>query len=177
MSTTIIALLLVSGIIVISLIFSFMSNQESKKRMHKMLFTFSELGTQYNLSFTSQEVLKQRIIGLDGLNRKLLLLAEENGKYDWDIIDLNEVKSCTVKMTYSRINAGDLDSKKLADYMENIALEFEFKTGRQNVSLPFYTAALNHIFEMGELEEKAKGWEAMLSKLLIKENSHSGIAI
>ena len=154
-----------------------MSNLEIKKRMHKMLVTFSELGTQYNLSFTSQEVLKHRIIGLDGLNRKLLVLSEIKGKYDWDIIELNEVKSCAVKMTYSMIIAGGLERKKLADYLENIALEFEFKNGKPSISLPFYSAALNPIFEMGELEEKAKGWETMLSKLLVKQDSHSGIAI
>jgi hypothetical protein len=177
MSTTLIAVLLVSGIIITSLIFSFMSNHEIKKKLHKMLITFSELGTQYNLSFTSQELLKQRVIGLDGLNRKLLILWEEAGKYDWMIIDLYEVQSCSVKMKYNRINAGDLNKHPLQDYLESIELEFVFKSGKENALLPFYVSGVNSVFEIGELEEKAKGWEAILSKMLIREERRTSVAI
>jgi hypothetical protein len=177
MSTTLIAVLLVSGIIIISLIFSFMSNQEIKKRMHNMLVTFSELGTQYNLSFTSQELLKQRVIGLDGLNRKLLVLWEDGGRYDWLVIDLHDVQNCAVKMKYSRINAGDLNKHPLQDYLESIELEFVFKSGKESTLLPFYTSGINTVFEIGELEEKAKGWEAILSKMLEREEKRTSIAI
>jgi len=94
-------------IIIIPLIFIIMNKVESKKRKEKMLVFFSNLGAAYNLSFTGQEIFSDKIIGLDGPRRKVLIEEENEKKYDSRFINLYEVHSCKVKKIYTEINGDD----------------------------------------------------------------------
>ena len=63
----------------------------------------SELGSKFNMSFSSHEVLGNKIMGLDGINKKLLILEQTNDRSHSYIIDLDEAKAITVKKIYSSI--------------------------------------------------------------------------
>lgn len=136
------------------------------KKMKQFLY-LSEQGTKNDLRFSSQEVIGNKIIALDGRKRTLLLLEERDGRKLHHTIDLEEVESCTLKKIYNRINAGDLKRKKVEEFLSTIALQFDFKNKKQRpVVLNFYDRGTNYITELKPLEAKAKGWQTVLSKLL-----------
>jgi hypothetical protein len=168
MSTIIVALIILFGVIGISTIFIYMHNQHLKKKKEKLLFCLNKIGSQHALSFSSQEELLDIVIGLDGLQRKLLIVEENNGRYDWNIIDLEEVENCAVKKVYDSIDAGGLKRKLVEEYLRTIVLQFNFKNGKPPFDITFYKNIINNIHEMSELENRARKWQEMLSKMLTK---------
>jgi len=132
--------------------------------MNNLLKHFSQLGTENNLNFSSQEVLNNCILGLDGINRKILVVSREDDFYSSFMIDLNEVKTCTVKKVYGTIKVGDLKNHRLDQYLEKIILQFDLDR-KPSVEIVFYKNHDNHIYETQELEQKARHWEAILSKM------------
>src|SRR5688572_15493838 len=99
--------------------------QQKRKIMSRILDHFSKVGSDYNLSFSSQEILQDCVFGLDGLHRKILIIITQNEQYTTNVIDLEEVSSCSVKKTFSPINAGDLKKKNLEQHLQTIVLQFE----------------------------------------------------
>ena len=134
-----------------------------------MLRRFSELGSEYNFSFTSLEFLGNRIIGVDGPKGKVLFLEDEDTNPICSMIDLTEAKSCRIKKVYGNLNAGGSSARNAETYLQTITLEFDLKKGDHMVALPFYQHISDSIQEAAGLEAKAKNWEMMLSKMMTKE--------
>jgi hypothetical protein len=164
MSTILVAVILVGSVAAICLLLIRIHNKHKREAMNNLLKHFSQLGTENNLNFSSQEVLNNCILGLDGINRKILVATKEDGFYSSFIIDLNDVKSCTVKKIYGTIRVGDLRNHRLDQYLEKMVLHFELNR-KPSVEIVFYKNHDNHIFETQELEQKARHWEAILSKM------------
>jgi len=140
--------------------------KEKRKRMNRLLHHFSELGSSHNLTFSSQEILHDCIIGMDGVQRKLLVSNYTGEEISHtELVDLSGVKSCSVKKQYGHIRGGELREKKLETYLEFIVLHFE-QEGAPPVEIPFYQHRLNPISEVPKLEKKARHWETMLSKMI-----------
>jgi len=150
-----------------------MDTLDVRRQKAALFYQFSQLGSRYCLSFTSQERLQQRIIGLDALKRKILVLELSGSSPDWYLISLDNVKGCAVKKTYGSIDAGGLDKQRVDSYLEFIALEFFFKDGTPTLALPFYRKLQDNIDEIPELDQKAKAWEVMLSKMLTQERKRA----
>src|SRR5215831_20582139 len=104
-----------------------MANHEIKMRKEKMIVFFDRIGDLYNLSFTGREILHNKVIGLDNVRRKLLVVEENINKYNSTLVDLYKVKTCSIKKIYNAINAGDLIKKKVEDFLHKIELHFDFK--------------------------------------------------
>ena len=167
MSTLLVAAVLVG--LVAAVIFLLVSFDKKQKRnvMNQLLNAFSLTGSEHNMTFSSQEILKDAVIGLDGVHRKLLVMSRKEGnRFNALVIDLKEVKGCSVKKVYGTIHSGDLNVKKLEQYLETIALRFSFGD-KPPVDIVFYHHIENHIYEVAELESKAKHWEAILSKMFV----------
>lgn len=164
MSTLLVALLIVLSISAILFVLLFLNNRSNRIKTEKLLRRFSELGTEYNLSFTGQEVLRNRIIGVDGLKGKVLFLEHSHTDPVYFIIDLIDVKGCRVSKRYGSSNAGNAEV-----YLHTIALEFDFIKGSHIVALPFYNHVSDSIQDATAMEAKAKSWEAVLSKMKVKE--------
>ena len=164
MSTILVAVIVVGSVVIICFLLISIHNKHKREAMNNLLKHFSQLGTENNLNFSSQEVLHNCILGLDGINRKILVVAKKDGFYSSFMIDLNEVKSCTVKKIYGTIKVGDLKNHKLDQYLEKMVLHFEL-IGRPSVEIAFYKNHDNHIYEVQELEYKARHWEAILTKM------------
>jgi len=133
-----------------------------------MLSFFKVAGTAHNLAFTGQEILRDKAIGLDGPKRKLLIVEENAEEYDTRVIYLDDVSACKVKKVYAAINSHEYRKNTPEEYLKSIALEFEFTTGEAPVMVLFYKNTTNSIYEIPELEARAKYWAAMLSKMLAK---------
>ncbi|HEY6975563.1 MAG TPA: hypothetical protein VH396_04700 [Chitinophagaceae bacterium] len=143
-----------------------MNQHKLKKREEQMLIVFSRLGSLYYLSFTGQEILRDKILGLDGPRRKILIIQDHDHRYEFKLIDLCEVTDCKLKKTYGAMNGGELNKNELGKYLNKIALEFYLKNESQPIALEFYNGVTDSLYEMAELENRAKRWEAMLSKML-----------
>jgi len=142
-------------------------NRQKQRKMKRLLDYFSRLGSKYNLSFSSQEVLRNCIIGLDGVQRKLLVLnGINNGVLTEQVIDLNEVTNCSVKKQYGHIQVNGLRKRRLEQYLEKMTLHFKFLLDKPPADVQFFKQAEDNISELSELENKAEKWKVILSKML-----------
>jgi len=131
-----------------------------------MLSFFKSAGAVHDLSFTGQEILGDKAIGMDGPKRKVLIVEERNGEFDAQMIDLFEISACTVKKVYSAIHSNEYRKNRPEDYLKSIVLEFGFKSGKPPVVVFFYKNESNSVYEVRELEARTKRWETMLSGML-----------
>jgi hypothetical protein len=135
--------------------------------MKQLLDYLSRLGSTYKLTFSGHLILKDYIIGLDGVQRKLLVLRGiAHEKPEHYLIDLNEVDSCTIKMHYGHISVNGLKQRKLEQYLEKMSLHFKFLRSAVPADIVFYKRPDNLVSELPELEQKAKKWKELLSKML-----------
>jgi hypothetical protein len=126
----------------------------------------SELGSKYNLSFSSQLVFGNKIIALDGL-RKILLVVETNTELSEPcIIDLNKVSAVTVRKSYGSINQGELKTKGIEEFLKRIDLQFQFRDDTQTLVLPFYDREIDNKRDRVNLARNAKNWQMILSKMV-----------
>jgi hypothetical protein len=167
MSTIIVAAILIAGTISICLILVSINNKDRKKTTAELLNRFSKLGTENDLSFSSQEILGNCVIGLDGMQRKFLVLKKiDTDKYASLLIDLSEVKSCSKKKIYRNVNIGTGKKEKFENHIDKIVLDFDFIDNSRSVQISFFEPIVDPPLTMPELEQKAKNWETILSKII-----------
>jgi hypothetical protein len=143
------------------------NNKHQKRKRNRLLDQFSQAASENNLSLSNQQVLPDAILGLDVMNRKLLVLESEDDAYKGTIINLDEVKSCSVKRQYLTTNAGTLKNRLMEEHLQKLVLEFSFKDEKRKIEIPFFHFNRNHIYQLKELEQKAKYWEDSLSQFII----------
>jgi len=167
MSHLFIAVLIVLTVIGILLILVTMHNNQIKSGRNSMLSFFRDIAAVHNLSFTGQEVLRALVMGLDGPNKKLVIVEEKDQTYDPQVIDLQEVNACRIKKVYTAIQSNNYKRNRPEDYLKSIALELDVKGQKSPVVVFFYKNEQNSIHEIKELETRVRNWEMMLSKMLI----------
>lgn len=174
MSTLFVAAIIIGLVAAVCMVLASLDKKQKRKILNELLQRFSQLGSDHNLRFSSQEVLTNAVIGLDGLHRKLAVLQKrsETDFSGW-VIDLNEIRSCSVKRHYGTIGAGDLQTKKPEQYLEKIVLHLVFSDGRDHAEVTFYNHIDHVIYQIRELEDKARHWELALSKMLVPENKRA----
>jgi hypothetical protein len=101
-------------------------------------FLLSKLGSMFNLSFLSHELLDEKIFGVDGIKRKVLVVEENNGSNSSCIIELDKIKSISMKTVNDSIRLEELRKRRLEEFLKTIHLQFEFINGREVVALPFF---------------------------------------
>ena len=126
----------------------------------------NELVSKYNMSFSGHDVLGNKIMGMDGIKKKLLILEETNDHSHSYLVDLDTVAAITVKKIYNSIKAGELKKRKIAEFLKTIQLQFEFSNGKEDLVLPFYESTTDNISELPGLERKIKNWQMILSKMM-----------
>ena len=165
MSTVIVAAILISVIVCISLFLVSLNNKHRQKTTTALLNHFRKLGIENDLSFSSQEILENCIIGLDGIKRKLLILNKiDNDKYESILLALDEVKGCSKKKIYRSVNIGTRKKEMFETQLDKIVLVFDFIDNREPVHVLFFDPSNNHILTMLDLEQKANNWETILYK-------------
>lgn len=167
MSTILVAVILVGIVVAVCVLLVTLDQKQKRKSLRELHLRFSRLGTENKLTFSSQETLKDLLLGLDGIQRKLLVLKKQDSTtFHSFVVDLATVKSCSVKKHYGNINSGELKTKTLEQYLEKITLHFELGGSTPAKEIVFYKHFDHHLVEIPELEQKARHWELMLSKLL-----------
>ncbi len=126
----------------------------------------SELGSKYNLCFSSHLVLGNKLVALDGIKKSLLISESDN---DWDkpyVIELSEVTAVSVKKSYGSIVSGELKTKGLEEFLKRIDLRFEYGDKSMPFVLTFYDSDANTPQDIPRLARNAKNWQMILSKML-----------
>jgi hypothetical protein len=168
MSTIITALLLIISTIGIPVIFFLINRRKNRTRNETFLKVFSQEATRQGLSFSRQELLRSKIIGLDDI-KKMLLVFDFANAGDMIGISMEDVKNCTAEKIYDNVVIGSERNEKIEPHLRSIDLKFTFKNNIEPIQVSFYDSSVNGIYEMAELEEKAKTWAALLSKMVFKE--------
>ena len=171
MSTIYTALILVAIIIALVGILASLSRREKRKKTIELLDQFRRIGIAKNLSFSSQEVLENSVIGLDGIKRKLLIVEKsKDGRFNFLHVDLNQLKNCTAKRFYRSVNMGTGKREEYEKHLDKIVLHIELFNG-EPADLVFFDPLRDPTTRMHELEEKAAKWEGVLSKLVRLQNT------
>ncbi len=126
----------------------------------------SELGTRFNLSFSSHLVFGKKIIALDGIKKCLLVLETDKESNQPFVIDLNSVAAVSVKKSYGKIDQGQLKNKGVEEFLKRIDLQFEFINKKETIVLSFYNCELDGKRERPKLLRNANDWQMILSKLI-----------
>jgi hypothetical protein len=126
----------------------------------------SELGSRYNLSFSSQLVLGDKLIALDGVRKCLLVIQTDKEVSQPTLIDLNKVSAVTVRKNYGRINQGELKNRAIDEFLERVDLHFLFRNNSESLVLPFYDSERDDEKDRGKLARNAKNWQMILSKMV-----------
>ena len=114
--------------------------------------------------------MNKKIFGVDGIKRKILVLEENNGLNSSYIIELDTVKSISMKTVYDSIKPDELRKRRLDEFLKTIHLQFEFKDGRDAVALPFFEHKKNNIEDLPVIERKTKNWKMIFAKMAGAEN-------
>jgi hypothetical protein len=175
MSTLFVAGILLCFLAVFIVLFTANENRKKQAQLKRFSSLFSELGLLNNLTFSSQEILKDAAIGLDGRHRKLLVLNRDSAaSFRNQLVHLAEVKTCAVKKHYAG-SAAALKKSSEDRYLEKVALQFAFKNNREPVEVIFYHHINCGVYEINEMNEKARHWEVILSKMLGSSNDEMWI--
>jgi len=166
MSSIIVAGVLILIIALISLMLVSINNRHRKKNAIELVNRFNELGERNNLSFTHKEMMENFTIGLDEFRKILVVLRKTDSKYDSQVINLRDVKSCSKKKIYRTINMGTLKKVRYENHIDKIVLEFDYLDNKAPMQISFYESGGNHLLEMSELETKAGSWVTILDKTL-----------
>lgn len=167
MTTMIVVAIFIAATYLVLLLLVCKNDKNMYNKTTDLLTRFSKLGIENNISISGQEVLTDCVIGLDGINRKLLVVkrGDFNNYYNWYIIDLDGITNCSVKKTYRSIMAGELKGRTIEEYLEQIDLRLEFMDKKEPVEIPFYRHTSHQSLLITELDRKAKKWQIMLSKM------------
>lgn len=164
MSTVIISGVFIAVIVLIFVVFKIISKRDAAKKNQRLLTQFSHAGTSHGLSFSSQEILRNKIIGLDGIHRKLVMVNE---KEECVVVSLDEVKKCAVVKNFETYKVGDPKNNDIERHLTSIELSFEFEKKKEPISILFYDSMVHPIYEVEPMEAKANDWETLLSKMLV----------
>lgn len=146
--------------------------KNKKSTLAKLKFRhLSELGSRLNLSFSSHEIIGDKIICLDGVKKKLLIAQKNNVLNQSHIIALDEVKAISIKKVYNGIIAGALRKRRIGEFLKTMVLQFELKHQSELIILPFYESLINKLYDLAGLERKARNWQLMLSKMISTHNN------
>lgn len=165
MSTIIVALTAITGVVIILLVL-INHKRRSRSRLNELLRSFSESAIAYNLLISGQEIINDSMIGLDAVNRKLLVINKnKDNLFHNVVIDLTEVDQCKVASISGVTDYGISKNSRLDQLLEKIVLRFSFNSGNRYCDFPFYTYN-NSLYQLQDLQAKAKQWEASIKPLL-----------
>jgi hypothetical protein len=130
----------------------------------KRLLNITKVAKRGSLNMANQEEVGGNVIALDVAKRKLLYMKKTPGISSCVMVDLDHLERCTIRKEYNSINAGELKTKKLHNFLKSIFLHLVFKNGKETLSLPLFDAQKEQQGNIEQLEAQARKWETLVSK-------------
>ena len=143
----------------------------SKRKKEKLFSRLSKEGDTNGLIFCSQELLVDKLIGVDGIHRKIMILERDKKGFSSSIISLDEVHHCQV--VTNEIEVARSNFKTFSDQIKSIVLElrFEFNNSHETASIFFAKGLNTSKKEIELLRAKADFWSVMFSKMITNKVS------
>ena len=138
----------------------------AKRKKEKLFFALSKEGDANGLTFCSQEMLEDKLIGVDGIHRKIMILERNKSHYDSSIISLDDVHHCQVLSNEDELRCSNF--KTFSEQIKSVVLElrFEFNNSHETASIIFAKGLNTSKRELELLHVKAEFWSVMFSKML-----------
>jgi hypothetical protein len=171
MSTLLVAIILVVSIIALVWIFIKIDTKRRRKKDQAYINNFNSIATQNDIVITKHEIFRNKIIGIDNLKKMLLVFEFENSNNPI-LINLADTNTCMLVKEYGHLNAGNEKKPRMERYLQSIDLKFSIKSKPESISISFYENHVNNIYEIVDLEVRAKDWEAILSQIIPKHTRH-----
>ena len=170
MFTVLTVVILVAICIILCSWLPYLLKKRKQKQLLFQLNALSLLGTQKRLIFTCHIVLPQSIIGVDGFQKKLLIVSRiKKHSFHTEIIDLKQVSSFNVKRFFSPVRGNNTLSQTDGQHIQKIVLQIELKNKKEPVEIVFYSGKDNRYPNCAALEHQAIQWKIMLNKMM---NTH-----
>ncbi len=141
----------------------------TKRKKENLFLRLSKEGTENSLIFCSQEILQNKVLGIDGIHRKIMILEKKKDAYYSSIISLDEVHDCQVVNNSDLINRNNLKKSRSESRPANLELRFDLNNHTQSVSIIFSNGIINSKKEFAFLKAKAEYWCVMFSKMLNRQ--------
>lgn len=138
----------------------------AKRKKEKLFRQLSKEGATNHLIFCSQEILDNKVIGFDGIHRKILVLEQNKNKYTSSIISLDEVMHCQLLTDKGFIEPCDFKTMGQQIRKGILELQFEFNNHHEAASIIFNNGLMKSKKEFDLLKAKAEYWSVMFSKML-----------
>ena len=162
MSTFLVAALIIAFTVIPPVLFVRLTKRKAEKRRAKDFALLKNHGNDHGLSFTHEQMLKDKMLGLD-LHRSKLLVLHTDGEPRSETFDLENVKSCTLFREYDAVRIYDTKAARTEQVLARIGLKLEFSSGQSPVHIQLYNSQLNGIYEMADLEKKATEWKELIA--------------
>ncbi|HET7119306.1 MAG TPA: hypothetical protein VFI29_22615 [Hanamia sp.] len=138
----------------------------SKRRIENLVRKLNLEGAANNLTFCSQEILQNKVIGIDGIHKKIMVLEKKSDGYYSSIISLDEVHDCQLVTKSGSINSSNLKKFSVTNQPSTLELQFDFNNHTQPASIIFSNGSINSKKEFAFLKAKAEYWCTMFTKML-----------
>jgi hypothetical protein len=126
---------------------------------------WTELGKKFNLSLSKCAAFGNKFLGIDKMKRRLLISADRKNFAAYQVIDLQKIKSISLKKRYSSIKAGELTKRKFEDFLKSIHLRFE-SIDKDVTVFPFYKRGKDNVIDVSTIDLAANNLQSILSKLI-----------
>lgn len=137
-----------------------------RKKKVKLLRHLSNEGAANNLVFCSQEIFRNRVIGIDGIHRKIMLIEENNRDFHSSIISLDDVNGCQLVTKRNSQTQENLKNKPGETEAATVEIRFEFNNHSKPAFITFGDGLIYSRKELEFLKAKAEYWCIMFSKML-----------
>lgn len=158
-------LILLAIVSVFYVLLPFLSSN-SRRKKENLFRNLSRQGAANNLSFCSQDIFQDKVIGVDGIHRKIMILEKKSDGYYASIISLDEVHDCQLVTSRGLINNANFKKFGSANHSATLELQFDFNNHAQPASIIFSNGIINSRREFAFLKAKAEFWCTMFTKML-----------
>lgn len=138
----------------------------AKKKKEYLVRKLCQEGAANNLIFCSQEILQNKVMGFDGLHRKIMILEKTKKTYQCSTISLDEVHDCHL---VTGEDAAAHSKPRGKSQQARLELQFEFNNHSTPVIIIFSNGIFNSESEFLFLKAKAEFWCIMFSKMLNRQ--------
>jgi hypothetical protein len=129
-------------------------------------FKLSTIAKARRLTFSSVLKIGSYIIAIDAMRKKLLYFKNMHHTKSCVMIDLNHVSQCSIRKQYKPIEAGALNTSRLADFLKSISMIFHFKKRPGSLSIPLHESGNDQMVDVEALEREVKTCEMVISNLI-----------
>ncbi|PZF74415.1 hypothetical protein DN068_02215 [Taibaiella soli] len=124
-----------------------------KRKQELLINAIEALATREKLFITERQQWRNRILGMDRINKMLVLVWMNEGVMEEHLIPINEINYCNVFQKTSG-----------KSHIQAILLELTFRSKQLSpLQIPFYEEIHDGIFEMKRLAERAEYWKKALN--------------